>query len=685
MCKAYLILVPQALLQEPTQRDNLEKQEDNGNAHPNGEIEVEMDAEVEAWLDLGIELCLQGKICLAWTATRSECGMYSCISAFGSVMTKLCRIIFSDSPYGTPERRKAMQSILDQILDILPRMQNEYSEIISMCILSNYIDFQKSLSGRETVDIVFDHTRYMVSTMLTSSDTLDKQNIETLLYCILTVCLRFIIKLHDALNFFRAIMDTRPKQHDIYDVILSAYKKVEYAVRYNVANNSNNSLELRMLFGKPFFEEHPIFKNFYTSIDDAMHRNYIKAFHATQDIVNNLHDEDPFNVKMSQLSNTTYLAKHVSMVSRHKISMRMRSSNQSFSTIVSQPSDPLTVLATYVLVPEHFIVQLHLRVHNTTRSIDMYQVSVEIGVEGSLNLFEQVAQPTHIVGDLPSGNAVEFNRVFRTDQFSLSRFFITIRGSHVKQSMDADLLKNVKRKDDGLIAIRCKPFQMRLFDFLRCPVQMFHQDFLTLWELFTLSLQRKICIVLKTHAREDDNGDDAAMVRHAQRIIDRIMVQHNKNRATFRRIVQRRHVIRSNTFQLCYATRTLFDDYILVSVMCTFLSPGRLFCNFEFRTGSEYVMQELLRDKSEWFVDEMMSNVVKYFEVILLRDGMLVALATMSKFATRTSLSQLFIPQIPTRKTLSMPKVSSTIAHNWTLQALSTSTKIRLQCCNSID
>lgn len=318
------------------------------------------------------------------------------------------------------------------MLDVLPKMQSEFAEVLSMCILSNYVELH-GRGDRGNADIVFDHCKYMINSILKKGSVTDKHKIETLLYSMLMICMRFSIKMSEAEYYLRGILQSRKNRDTTYDAIYAAYKKVEYAIKHNIlANNPPSTAELEILFGKSFDAEHPIFKYYYTKFDDDILISSISAEQMRKDVNANLHSEDPFHLKSQ--SRALAMASKIQHIPLHYMFSR------SYTTIISQPSDPLSITASYVLLPDIYTVRLHVTIQNTT-SVEAYNVVAEIGIDGLVTQFDNAPQTSEIVGDLQANNTYEFERDFLTYQFSLAVFNISILVSTEKQTQGAsDLL-----------------------------------------------------------------------------------------------------------------------------------------------------------------------------------------------------------------------------------------------------
>lgn len=563
-----------------------------------------------AWLNIGIELCDSAKECLLW----NECpGINSTISEFGKVLTRLCVETHSPDMINSDERKKVTK-ILNQILDQVLAMKTEFAELISMCILSNYIDSRR-VSGKESADVVFDHTKFMLNSTLKSSAIVEKQKIDTLLYCLLWLCFRFSIKLRDTRDYLNHVTANRTKMDVVQESLISALNKVQYSLEYSGSVNSNPN-EISTLFGRAFHDDHPIFKSYYTPEDDKMLNNYIRGIQLLNDINSNLHQEDPYNLKSVLLTtNVTQQAIELETDPRYR---RVKQ----FSTIVSQPADPLSVTATYVLMPNQYSLVLHVTIHNNT-STNIYQVSAEVGVEGSLRLFEQCAQSTHPIGDLPGNTKTEFEREFLIDQFSKCRFFISINCSHIKKAIGEDMLNTEERKDAGLVTIRCIPFVINLSHLLYPPKLLGHSDFLTVWEAFECSFHKRMQfphnILAKLTLEDTTDKNDSDMLQGGPAIVKQI-IQSCKDSKTSSNIIscfyevhqpQELIVMRQDPylgiptmFQQCFFSRTIFGDYILIVVSGVLHHNQQLYvCDWEFRTNSSAVQHVLKQDFSDWFGD----------------------------------------------------------------------------------
>ncbi len=148
---------------------------------------------------------------------------------------------------------------MNQVLDVILNIQTEFSEIVCMCILSNFIQLHKQVSGKESGDLVFDHVRFMLTSYLKQDILIESIKIDTLLYCLLCVCSRSTLKLGDAYEYLKGIISTRQNKDENYDSIFSAYTKIGYALHYQTTPNNS---DYKLLFGKQFHVGHPIFKSF---------------------------------------------------------------------------------------------------------------------------------------------------------------------------------------------------------------------------------------------------------------------------------------------------------------------------------------------------------------------------------------------------------------------------------------
>jgi hypothetical protein len=550
---------------------------------------------MQAWLDIGVEVCEQGRDCLVW----DDCpGINATISEFGKVLTRLCTETHSKYRYESNERRKVTK-ILNQILDIVLGMKTEFAELISMCVLSNYVDL-KRVSGKESVEVVFDHSRFMLTATLKSTGVIEKQKVDTLLYCLLWICLRFNIKLRELRDYLKNILSVRQKVDAVQESLLSAVNKVQYALEYNP---TNSPAEIQTLFGRAFHDDHPLFKSYYTPDDDKVLNTYIRSNQMINDITTNIHAEDPYHLK-SVLLQSAVIQKHIQLETEQKYP---RVKQQ--STIVSQSADPLSVTATYVLMPDQYTLLLHVRIHNNTPT-NAYQVNIEVGVEGSVRLFESSPQCTYLVGDLPANSKAEFEREFLIDQFSKCSFFISVHCSHIKKAIGEDMLVADERKDAGLVSIRCIPFTVNLSHMLFPPKLLSHEDFLTVWETFESSFHKRMQFprslgdgpyslkkLIKACKNSKTSGNIISCFYEVSQAPELVSMKEDQ--------------YGTRMFQQCLCSRTIFGDYILVVIVGVLHHNQEVYvCDWEFRTNNSAVPQVLLQDQSDWF-QEMVDGAAR--------------------------------------------------------------------------
>lgn len=153
--------------------------------------------------------------------------------------------------------------------------------------------------------------------------------------------------------------------------------------------------------------------------------------------------------------------------------------------IISQPSDPLVIVATYSFNQQEGRIKLYVKIHNTSM-VDIFQTSVEIATDGPFTLFDNNnRQPVEMIGDFQTGNICHIEREYILSKFRYSVFLVTVYFSTQRKALDSDLLsKSETRADGSLISVRCQPLQVKPFHFLITPKRLLHEDFLTLWESY---------------------------------------------------------------------------------------------------------------------------------------------------------------------------------------------------------
>jgi hypothetical protein len=162
------------------------------------------------------------------------------------------------------------------------------------------------------------------------------------------------LKLGDAYEYLKSIISSRQNKDETYDSVFTAYTKIGYALNYQLGPNHN---DFKLVFGKQFHQDHPIFKSYFNEqgkkfyhtfyiIDDNLVQTYIKALQVASKAVSNLSDADPFNLTCTMMDTS---------MSNAKIQQRVVHQRSS-SAILSHGSDPVAVTATYMIVPDSFIV-----------------------------------------------------------------------------------------------------------------------------------------------------------------------------------------------------------------------------------------------------------------------------------------------------------------------------------------
>jgi len=537
---------------------------------------------IHAWLDVGIGICEHGMSSLTW---KESSGLIAAISEFTLVLTDLCGESYT-SFNTNEEQRKRIQKILNKCLDIILKMKTEFAEVISMCILSNYVELQKQAAGRESGDLVFDHTRFMISSTLKSSGSAsNKDKIETLLYCLMSVCLRFTPKLRDTNEYLKSLIDKQQdSRDDITEILRKTHLRVDYAMRYGITRETASASEVELIYGKVFNKDHPIFKSYFSEEDERLLTSYIEGIQQFNVITSSLHEQDLYQLKNG---------KQLLAATSTNVKIRQTNIEAKFHTsIISQPSDPICVTASYSVIPDSYTVFLHVKVQNNS-PCDIFKTSVEVGLEGPLILFEKTQQATNIIGDLPVNQSYEFDLEFTISEFSHYNFNIIVQCTHLKSSNGIDLLDE-GNKQDGLVTIRCKPFKIKMSHILLKPINLLHEDFLTLWENFESSFHLKLVMPKK-------EGTHDSTVLNAKKFISQMV-----SALHFSEIQQLNESTKlkqdDSMFQFCFCARTMFKDYILLIVFGYAHQDGESYlCDFQFKASSEPVYSCLHAEKSPWF------------------------------------------------------------------------------------
>jgi hypothetical protein len=240
--------------------------------------------------------------------------------------------------------------------------------------------------------------------------------------------------------------------------------------------------------------------------------------------------------------------------------------------VISQPSDPCMVTTSYYLYQNK--VMVHCKVQNTS-VMEMYQVAVELSVDGPFYIFDRNVQVLEMIGDLSPGVSHGFEREFILNRFKYSEFHFTITFSNKKRNA-MDLMD--EGEGEERLTIRCIPFEIKPFHFFT-PKRLLHDDFLFLWDLFPWSLNKMTIFSIM---------DQLSAIELIMRPTPFSLV-HVQN-----------HQISSKRIHSCYVTKTIFGDYVLLVIICLEHPNGVNVCDWEFRTNSENVIGTL-RSNSKWF------------------------------------------------------------------------------------
>ena len=577
LCREYLTQKPFT----PKNDNNVEKNTDSA-------IDYSL---IHAWLDVGIGICEFAMNSLTW---KDSNGLIASISEFALVLTDLCGESYTS--FNTNEdQRKKIQKILNKCLDIILKMKTEFAEVMSMCILSNYVELQKQAAGRESGDLVFDHTRFMISSTLKNSGGMSsKEKIETLLYCLLSVCLRFTPKLRDTFEYLKMLMEKQlDTRDDIADLIRKTLLKVDYAMKYNITRDNASKSDIELIYGKVFNKDHPIFKSYYSEEDERILTSYIEGIQQLNSIISNLHEQDLYQLKKGK-----------QLLTATSANTKIRQTNiesKFHSVIISQPSDPICVTASYSVMPDSYTVFLHVKVHNNS-PCDIFKTTAEVGLEGPLTLFEKTQQASSNIGDLSVNQSYEFDLEFTMSELGHYCFNIIIQCTHLKSSGTIDLLDE-GNKQEGLVTIRCQPFKIKMAHVLTKPINLLHENFLTLWENFESSFHLKMAI-----PKIEGTGKNKSTIVKAKEFISQLM--SGLHFCEIQQLDEATKVKQDDSmFQFCFAARSIFKDYVLLVVFGYAHHNGEhILCDFQFKTSSEPVYSCLHADKSPWFQDLVDAN-----------------------------------------------------------------------------
>lgn len=428
---------------------------------------------LQAWIQVGIEISQIGVAAFLWKPSPN---LNSCLSEITKILTKLS--IYPD---------KRIQEILGDLLNNYSQIQSEYSQLLCLSLLSNYLDINQF---KDTCEIIFS---YIYQKLKVNKD---------FLYCLSMACLKYPIKLKE-----------------------------------------NQELLKNEKYKESFQSDHPIFKKYLTDSDIFIIKNYISS-------------RQYFN----------------QMIQKEK-GIELKQDVKSLTKMISQPSDPFMVTASYRLFQDLHKVIVYIKIQNTS-TIDMYQTSIELSTKGPFFLFDRNVQIIELIGDFPAGNIIEFEREYILNRFKYSEFHITIHSSSMKL-LENDLIQDSQSES---YSIRCIPFELKPFHLLLPTKKLLHEDFLSLWESFTFSFHQFTIFSSKLDKKS---------------AIDIVM------RSTPFTPVYHKIISFHNSIKLCFATKTLFNDFILLMIYCTDYNKVNV-CNWEFRASSETVLNTL-KNHQKWF------------------------------------------------------------------------------------
>ncbi|KAL0484921.1 hypothetical protein AKO1_011789 [Acrasis kona] len=550
-----------------------------------------------AWVELGIELCEHCKSCLVW----NDChGLNACVGEFGKVLTKMCAEVHQPGMNDT-EEKKRVNKVLNQVLDAILNMQTEFAEIISMCILSNYVHLHKQVSGKESGDVVFDHVKFMLSVSLKQSGSAEKIKIDTLLYCLLCICSRSVRKLSDAHEFLNSALTSRKENDEVRRTLFSSLSRLTFAIE-NATNHDNQN---KLLVSTMFHEDHPIFKSYATDEDEHVAHTYVKVLQMASQIRASQYPVcDSFiqNQKLKIVSGSSQL------------------DNFSSSMIVSHGSDPVAITATYTLVPNTFTVYFYCKVQNIS-PMDMYQVSVDVGCTGGLDLFDKTPQSSQLIGELAQNTTFEFEREYIVSKLDHCAFHVILYASHTRGAtgdMVSDMFGENNTPQHPIVKIRCRPLYIPLQHLLTCPKPMSQLEFLALWEISHVGFHKSITVDVNNIEGELGATSLNNKMIHFMSCSTAPLDMPSKH-------VQRWVNVRTSShppqYHHSFVTRTLFNDYVLVTLFGV-IKGDHVHYDMEVRCADSHTAQVLNRD-DQWLqhMSQRCSGVRVLNEFRAMNDG----------------------------------------------------------------
>jgi hypothetical protein len=220
----------------------------------------------------------------------------------------------------------------------------------------------------------------------------------------------------------------------------------------------------------------------------------------------------------------------------------------------------------------------------------MYQVSVDVGTTGGLELFEKTPHASQNIGDLGVDKVYEFEREFLIEKFDQSAFHIIVHASHTKGTtgdMMSDMFAD-SGPHNATVVIRCRPLEISIDHMLQRPASLLQSDYLSLWEISHHGFHQKI-IVECEHANQEKLGAK----------LEQLMRSSTSNDSqTPPRWVATPSPSHSPQLHHTFITRTLFNEYILATFFGT-VSHNIVVYDMEIRSTDAHSIG-VLRKSSKW-------------------------------------------------------------------------------------
>lgn len=539
-----------------------------------------------SWISVGLDIIEQTRDCLTWDNHSKNIDL----SRFFQLLTFICSKVEENLRQSEEEKRS--QLALRSLLDDWEQCKNDFGQLVSLSVIVNFIHVHKpSTSGREISDVVFQYLTQILKQAC--SETLNKQSkskpiyIDTLFQSLLFLCYKSPLKLQESNSFLSDLLN-KTNQMFIIEKIKQTLARIRYANEKGILRNQEkNASSLEMIFGKCLDNNNHIFKSFNTKDDDRLLLDNIKAFQTIIDTSANIHDSDPFYVasscgtqiiqktgnrvfKKPSIVQVAYKAEHVKEIRN--------------SQIISLPSDPILVNASYTFSFRNATLELYIKLYNPTNMI-LHDVCVEIGVNGAFQPSGDSVTSTKLVGKMNPKSTFSVSQVFVLSQFSRCSVNIVVLASPSEKPKEISFFvsKNIGRSQ---LRMRCTPIEVHVSNMLKRPLLMSHNDFLTLWETFQSSF-------------------------HVQLLISNVspldIIYNIMNKTPFLQVETSNNQLRNEMYQLCYVSRTLFGDFVLLVIICQRDYSGNYICDLEFRASTPSTLHTFEVDEGKWIEKEWLS------------------------------------------------------------------------------